>query len=139
MGVALITRVWTVWEGLSVIYVGQSKKSLRKRDVRQHFNGNAGSSTLRKSLGCLKGLTLVPRDVNNPSNGKTKFGDNDEQKLSEWMKANLLFYYCVNTQVDCLEAMLIKRFNPPLNLQGNKSPVNADYRKELSRLRKKDK
>ena len=132
-----VQPVLSSWEGLNVIYVGQSKKSLRQRDVRQHFNGNAGSSTLRKSLGCLKGLTLVPRDADKPDNGKTKFGDDDEQELSEWMKANLLFYYCVNSKVDHLEKMLIQRFNPPLNLKGNKNPVNADYRKELSSLRKK--
>ena len=32
-----------------VVYVGISNSSLRKRDFRQHFNGNAGSSTLSVS------------------------------------------------------------------------------------------
>jgi hypothetical protein len=58
---------------LEVIYTGIAGKSLRKRDYKQHFTGNnAGSSTLRKSLGSLFGYKKVPRDKD-PSNGKTKF------------------------------------------------------------------
>lgn len=48
--------------GLPVIYVGiagrptSRVKSIRKRDYRNHFNGKARSSTLRKSLGVLFGF-----------------------------------------------------------------------------------
>lgn len=122
--------------GLDVIYVGQSKDSLSKRDVKQHFNGHAGCSTLRKSLGALMGYNFVPRDKNKPDNGKTKFGDEDEAELSKWMQSNLLLYYCANNDVETLENKLIEKFNPPLNLSKNKHIINADFRKELSRLRK---
>ena len=55
------------------------KKSLKKRDYKQHFAGNnSGGSTLRKSLGSLMGLKKIPRDKNNPFNGKTKFSETDE-------------------------------------------------------------
>ncbi|MEA5009140.1 GIY-YIG nuclease family protein [Clostridium tyrobutyricum] len=46
-------------DGLPVIYVGIAErpistlKSLGRRDYRNHFNGTARSSTLRKSLGVL--------------------------------------------------------------------------------------
>lgn len=38
------------------------------------------------------GLKKIPRDKNNPFNGKTKFSETDENKLSEWMRHNLLLF-----------------------------------------------
>jgi hypothetical protein len=117
-----------------VVYVGKST-SLKKRDFNQHFNGRAGGSTLRKSLGCLMGFKLIPRD-SNPESTKTTLREEDEQKVSDWMSHNLLFFYCVNSKQDSLEEDLIKKFAPPLNLQKNNDPVNREYRKKLSELRK---
>ena len=57
-------------EKYNVVYVGKSSKSLRIRDYKQHFTGTAGNSTIRKSLGCLLGFKLIPRDINSPQNGK---------------------------------------------------------------------
>ena len=65
------------FQGLRVIYTGIAGKSLRKRDYRQHFNGNAGGSTLRKSIGSLFGYKKIPRDKD-PNSGKTKFSGQDE-------------------------------------------------------------
>lgn len=125
------------FQNLNVIYTGIAGKSLRKRDYRQHFTGNnAGSSTLRKSLGSLFGYPKIARDKD-PTNGKTKFKENDEIKLSEWMKRNLVIYYKSNLNPDKLEDELIKEYNPPLNLSKNKNIKNLNYRKRLSQLRRK--
>lgn len=125
------------FQNLNVIYTGIAGKSLRKRDYRQHFTGNnAGSSTLRKSLGSLFGYPKIARDKD-PTNGKTKFKENDEIKLSEWMKTNLVLYYKSNLNPDKLEDELIKNYNPPLNLSKNKNIENLNYRKRLSELRSK--
>lgn len=35
-------------EKYGVVYVGKSSKSLHKRDLRQHFSGNAAISTFSK-------------------------------------------------------------------------------------------
>ena len=118
-----------------VIYVGISNKNLRTRIYDQHFTGTGGTSTLRKSLGCLLGLKLIPRDINAPENGKTTFCDADEKILTEWMKTNLLLlYYTGNDYID-IEKDLIRTYNPPLNLQGNFNKKNSEFRKELSALR----
>ena len=82
-------------EKYNVVYVGKSSKSLRIRDYKQHFTGTAGNSTIRKSLGCLLGFKLIPRDINSPQNGKTTFDEFDERTLTEWMKDNLLLFYCL--------------------------------------------
>jgi hypothetical protein len=109
--------------------------SLRTRDYRQHFIGNnAGRSTLRKSLGVLFGYKLIVRD-NNPSNGKTKFEQTDESKLSDWMRQNLLMFFLPTTNYAVTEIALINHFNPPLNLKDNHNSINADFRKLLSNMR----
>ena len=126
----------TKFKGLEVIYTGIAGTSLRKRDFKQHFkSNNAGTSTLRKSIGSLFGFKKIPRDKD-PNTGKTKFKYEDELRLSEWMSANLTLYFIPNYNYNELENELIKKLNPPLNLSKNKSMINQDYRKELSRLRR---
>lgn len=120
-----------------VIYIGISKNSLRKRDYRQHFTGNAGRSTLRKSIGSLMGLKKTWRDK--PKNGeqttKTKFTDEDEEKLSQWMKDNLLLLFNENNNQETLETAMIQVLNPPLNLDKNYNSINLPFRTQLKKLR----
>jgi hypothetical protein len=122
---------------LNVIYTGIAGKSLRKRDYRQHFTGNnAGSSTLRKSLGSMFGYSKIARDKD-PRNGKTKFNKTDEIKLSEWMQYNLVLYFKSNLHPDNFEDELIIELNPPLNLNKNSNIINQKFREKLSELRSK--
>lgn len=130
-----ITPEFTKFQNLNVIYTGIAGTSLRKRDFKQHFTGkNAGSSTLRKSLGCLFGYKLVPRDKDSDS-GKTKFVGADENKLTEWMLTNLVMFFLPTSNYDEIESQLINHLNPPLNLMGNHNSINTDFRKKLSTLR----
>lgn len=122
------------FDGLNVIYTGIAGKSLKKRDYRQHFKGNAGSSTLRKSLGVLFGYKLISRDKN-PESKKTKFDLKDESELSEWMNRNLTMCFLPNSDFDNLENQLIESLNPPLNLSKNKNIINKSFRQNLSKLR----
>lgn len=125
------------YQELNVIYTGIAGKSLRKRDYRQHFTGNnAGSSTLRKSLGSMFGYEKIARDKDQ-SNGKTKFNETDESKLTEWMKSNLVLYFKSNLRPDDLENELIRELNPPLNLSKNSNIINLKFRERLSELRSK--
>ena len=112
------------FQGMDVIYTGLAGSSLQDRDVKKHFNGNAGSSTLRKSLGCLFGYELIPRDRNFDKNKKTKFNQEDENQLTIWMKHNLLVFYYPNENYKSLEEKLIQKYNPPLNLDKNHNVVN---------------
>lgn len=129
------TITLTKFEGLDVIYTGIAGKSLRNRDYKQHFIGNnAGSSTLRKSLGVLFGYKLISRDKD-PNTGKTKYRLEDEIELSKWMKSNLIMYFLPTADYKKIEIKLITHFNPPLNLKDNKNHVNTEFRKLLSNLR----
>lgn len=117
-----------------LLYIGISNLSIRSRDYRQHFSGNAGGSTLRKSLGCLFGYKQIPRDKNEDSN-KTKFSYEDESNLSVWMKNNLLLFYTALDNPDAIETELIRQYDPPLNLSKASSIQNQPFRSYLSKLR----
>lgn len=130
-----IPVTYTKFRDYEVIYVGLASNSLKDRDVEKHFNGNAGGSTLRKSLGCLFGYNLIPRDSHYNSNGKTKFNVTDESKLSDWIKTNLLLFYYPNKEFDSIESLLIQALNPPLNLDKNHNVINSEFRKHLTKLR----
>ncbi|HBV83869.1 MAG TPA: hypothetical protein DEB74_14005 [Lachnospiraceae bacterium] len=130
-----IPVTYTKFRDYDVIYVGLASNSLKDRDIKKHFNGNAGGSTLRKSLGCLFGYNLIPRDSHYNSNGKTKFNVTDESKLSDWIKTNLIMFYYPNKEFDSVESLLIQALNPPLNLDKNHNVINSEFRKHLTKLR----
>lgn len=126
---------FTTFGDLDVLYTGIAGTSLRKRDFKQHFTGNnAGGSTLRKSLGCLFGYKLIPRDKD-PNTGKSKFNFNDEEELTKWMLSNLVMYFLPNLSYNEIESLLITYFNSPLNLMGNENIINKEFRTNLSSLR----
>lgn len=119
-----------------VVYTGISN-DLYDRLIKTHFGGNAGRSTLRKSIGSLLGFKKIPRDK--VENGKTKFSDSDEMKITEWMSKNLIVFYFVNPECEEDEIRLINEYNPPLNLDKNSNEINKEYRNMLSQLRSKGK
>ncbi|MBQ3233014.1 MAG: hypothetical protein IJA96_00225 [Alistipes sp.] len=127
---------YELYEGQRVLYIGQTKSGLNSRINKTHFNGRAGSSTLRKSLGCLLGYKLIPRSKKNPNDGKTTFEKCDEIKLSQWMRDNLIVYYAiVLDDIDSAENKLINSYSPPLNLSKVPMDRNQGFRSELSSLR----
>ena len=125
-----------MFRGHNLIYTGITGDTLRNRIWNQHLGDNAGRSTLRLTLGCLKNYELIPRDKNNPDNGIARFRPEDEKELQNWMMKNLLFYYFSNNDAKTIEEELIKSFNPPLNLMKNYNPVNQEYRRVISNLRR---
>ena len=129
-----IPIIYSKYKGYDVIYTGISK-NLQKRVIKNHFNGSAGRSTLRKSIGCMLGFSLIPRDAKYYKNKKTKFDNENERNLSDWMKTNLLLFYYPNNRYALLEPELIQKLNPPLNLDKNDNVINCEFRRHLRLLR----
>lgn len=107
----------------TLLYIGispssnTSKNNLRKR-IMHHFNGNGGSSTLRKSLGYkLEGKTF-----------KT-----NEKKLSEWMSKNAYVKFVEIEEPWKYESELIHKYSLPLNLECNKQ---HEFYNQLKQIRK---
>lgn len=124
-----------MFKGYPVLYIGISEsQGLRARDYKNHFTGTARQSTLRKSLGALhewRDMRVYFRDR------KYKFNAICEEKLSSWMKDNLMiFYWLVDENIGEIENKLINEFSPPLNLAKNRSPINRTFRAELKKLRR---
>ena len=133
---------FTNYERLRVLYTGiagtegTKRASLQARAYRNHFGGNAGRSTVRKSIGVLFGYEQIPRDKD-PTTGKTKFSESDESALSNWMRTSLVVFFTQQSRPWESEDALIARFNPPLNLDRNANPVNTEFRASLSALRRR--
>jgi hypothetical protein len=122
--------------GLTLLYIGispsapprnkkpPSKQTLYDR-IRNHFNGNAEGSTLRKTLGCLlsEELNIQLRRV---GNGKRMTFWAGEDKLDEWMGKKAFVTWLVIEKPWILEERLISELMLPLNLDKNKSNPNHD-------------
>lgn len=122
-------------DGQRVIYTGISA-NLRNRIGHDHLKGHSSFSTFRISLGCLLGFKLIHRDKV-PDGKHFRFSKEDETALSQWIRDNLIFYYKTSPDYEQLETLLINSLNPPMNLDGNESPVNAGFRSMLKDLRGK--
>lgn len=121
-----------------LLYLGKAEKSLRKRDVRQHFGvGKTSRSTLRRTLAALPvdelKLRPVPRKRSPGAKGPKTFDlDNySDLALSAWMSAQLELRAWVphdsSVILGDVERRLIKELHPPLNLThaGSGPHINA--------------
>lgn len=123
--------------GVRLLYVGISParegslNNLRKR-IRSHFNGNASSSTLRLTLGCLLSgelrLTLRPTGRTN----HLTFGEG-ELILSNWLEKNAFVVWVPCSQPWVIERQIIHNISPLLNLAHNST---SSFHSQLSAIRR---
>jgi hypothetical protein len=107
-----------------------SNETIRSR-IKTHYTGNAGGSTLRKTLGCLlaEELGLELRRV---GSGKKATFVHGEQTLSDWMAEYALVAWVTDPEPWILEDHLIATLDVPLNLAGN---ARNQFHRELTRIR----
>jgi len=107
---------------LEMLYVGiapsraTSKARLRSRLLGNHAGGNTGSSTLRRSLAA---LLTDSEQYRTRWTSRTVLLPEDEQRLTEWMRANLWLTWAVHEVPWAVEAEVIERLAPPLNQADN--------------------
>ena len=119
------------------LYVGMTESSL---EIREHFRRkSSGFSTIRRSLGALLrgelGLSAIPRAPGPSKTNATNFSfaEDGESRLSDWMQRSLTWSFVATTAAPAtIEAALIARLRPPLNLRGWPNPE----RKRLMELRR---
>ncbi len=134
-------------KGNQIIYVGKAEESLKQRDFNTHFNDKrTGNSTLRRSIGAIlkaeleatafsRNGTLIKSNINH-----YKFDKKTEDKVSQWMKDNLLigyWEYNVNNEKDTLrekEIALTIALKPTLDLDKKTQKYNI-HAEALTALR----
>jgi hypothetical protein len=110
---------------LNLFYVGiaprdeRSTATVRSRVLGNHLSGNTGSSTFRFTLAALlmNELDLRPRK----SDAKVLLPPAENRMLSEWQDRNLYVAWARWPDPWILEAQVISRLQPPLNLASNSS------------------
>lgn len=97
---------------LRLLYLGRAT-SLRGRILRNHLR-RSGSSTLRRTLAGL----LVSEGYRTTWTDRVVLVPEDEERLTAWMYAHLRLTWAQDTEPATVEAELVRRLHPPLNVHG---------------------
>ena len=97
---------------LRLLYVGRAT-NLRGRILRNHLR-RSGSSTLRRTLAGL----LVSEGYRTTWTDRVVLIPADEIRLTAWMHANLRLTWAEDPEPATVEADLVRRLHPPLNVHG---------------------
>ena len=97
---------------LRLLYLGRAG-NLRGRILRNHLR-RSGNSTLRRTLAGL----LVSEGYRTTWTDRVVLIPEDEQRLTAWMHANLRLTWAEDPEPVAVEADLVRRLHPPLNVHG---------------------
>jgi hypothetical protein len=97
---------------LRLLYLGRAT-SLRGRILRNHLR-RSGSSTLRRTLAGL----LVSEGYRTTWTDRVVLVAEDEARLTAWMYAHLRLTWAEDAEPAAIEAELVRRVHPPLNVHG---------------------
>ncbi|MFJ8207240.1 GIY-YIG nuclease family protein [Micromonospora chalcea] len=95
-----------------LLYLGRAT-SLRGRILRNHLR-RSGSSTLRRTLAGL----LVSEGYRTTWTDRVVLVPEDETRLTAWMHTNLRLTWAEDPEPAVIEAELVRRLHPPLNVHG---------------------
>jgi hypothetical protein len=97
---------------LRMLYLGRAT-TLRGRILRNHLR-RSGGSTLRRTLAGL----LVSENYRTTWTDRVVLIPEDEARLTAWMHANLQLTWVQDAEPGSVEASLVRRLHPPLNVSG---------------------
>lgn len=97
---------------LRMLYLGRAT-TLRGRIVRNHLRRSA-NSTLRRTLAGL----LLSDGYRTTWTDRVVLIPEDEERLTRWMHANLYLTWAEDPEPHSIEATLVARLHPPLNVSG---------------------
>lgn len=100
-----------------LLYLGLAS-NLRKRVMQNHLR-RSGSSTLRRTLA---GLLMETEDLRTRRTDRVVLVEEDERWLTAWMGTHLRLSWVEFAQPESIEAALIERLQPPLNVTHARGP-----------------
>ncbi len=120
----------------NILYIGQAstQSSIRKRlwDEELHLKNNA---TFFRSMGALLGYRPERGSLKENQNGERKsrnykFGKYDKEQIIHWLEEHILVNYVeCNIGIDDMEAFLIRKYKPVINI--SKNPFKLAYIQNL--------
>ncbi len=118
----------------NIVYVGKTK-NFSQREYETHFNsGGSGFSTLRRTIGAVLKeefkLKAIPRSAGDSETNwrNYKFNFDGEEKITKWMKENLLISVLETNDIDSVETKFIEFVKPIFNLTGWNNPYAKDIK-----------
>lgn len=112
-----------------MLYMGLAT-NLQTRITRNHMR-RSGSSTLRRTLA---GLLLTDLGLRTRWSDRVVLVDEDELRLTGWMRMHLLVSCCEHEEPRQVEAEAIRLLRPPLNVDHASGPVREIIRGARSRF-----
>lgn len=94
-----------------LLYLGLAS-NLRKRVTQNHLR-RSGSSTLRRTLA---GLLMDTENFSTRRTDRVVLVEEDERRLTDWMEVHLRLSWVEFGHPKLIEAALIQRLQPPLNV-----------------------
>jgi hypothetical protein len=95
-----------------LLYLGIAT-NLRRRIGQNHLR-RSGTSTLRRTLA---GLLLDRESLRTVWTDRVVLVNADEHRLTSWMEENLRLTWCEEVEPRCVEATLVDRLQPALNIE----------------------
>ena len=118
----------------SLIYVGQTRRTLATRVLDDHLNGSIRNSTLRWSLSAI--LMTTPAFAAEHSDPQVV---RRSPTLSAWMREHLQVAIIPVDRPELVKGRVIDHYDPPLNLSGvDRTPARArltELRRQLKPAR----
>jgi hypothetical protein len=105
--------------------------NLRTSITHNHLR-RSGSSTLRRTLA---GLLMDEQGLRTRWTDRVVLIDHHELRLTAWMREQLLLSWCQHDKPRQVEADLITRLRPPLNIDYTNGPLCDVIREARSRFR----
>lgn len=127
---ALIGPAHPVEVDVRLLYVGIAAK-LRSRLGQNHMK-RTGSSTLRRTL---SGLLLDEQGFRTRWTDRVVLVDEDEPRLTSWMTTHLRVSWCEHPAPRDVEAAIIERLAPPLNVDHASGPTRDAIKAARRRYR----
>lgn len=100
-----------------LLYLGLAS-NLRKRVTQNHLR-RSGSSTLRRTLA---GLLMDTETYSTRRTDRVVLVEEDERRLTDWISVHLRLSWVEFAQPALIEAALIERLQPPLNVTHTRGP-----------------
>ena len=119
--------------GHTLIYIGSAPTRGLRRRLCDHIRGDSRRSSFRRTLGVLLAPEMALTAHCTSGKSYFHFGDG-EATISAWMEDRMLFAFRESTDPVDEERLLIRRYNPALNIKEQENRLFSQRLKAMRQL-----